>query len=162
MNDHEWYPPLYTIDEDIKEIEMIKKFKSYNIAKERVELYKDFTINLLYCIHDTYLGKEYINSDYDIRGHFTWCYRNILTQFEQEDVYFHENEELYDYFFGYYQDQFYKREKIEPLSHYEKFWENIFDIKKNGKKRNIFEVLWELYEIFDKTVNKRTEIEVLT
>jgi hypothetical protein len=160
MKEFDFYPPIYGLGEDIKELEMVRKFKSYNIIRERVELYKDFTLNLLYYIYDTYLGKEYIKSEYDMRGHFTWCYRKLLTDFEKEGIYFHENEELYDYFYGYYEDQFYKNTKIEPLSYYEKFWENIFEIKKQ-KKRNIFEVLHELYEIFDKTITKKVVEEVL-
>ena len=159
MKDFEWYPQIH-VDEDVKELEMTKKFKSYNVVRERVELYKDFTLNLLYYIHSTYLGKEYIKSDYDMRGHFTWCYRKVLEEFEEEEIVFFENVELYDYFLGYYSDQFYKKPNIETLSHYEKFWENIFEISKT-KKRNIFEVLLELYEIFDKTINKNSEVMVL-
>ena len=160
MDEYDWYPPLYTVDEEIKELEMARKFKSYNVTRERVELFKDFTLNLLYYIYDTYLGSEYLKSEYDMRGHFTWCYRKVLDEFDEEGIMFHENEELYDYFYGYYVDQFYKSNKIETLSHYEKFWVNIFEIKKT-KKRNIFEVLLELYEIFDKTITQKTEELVL-
>jgi len=156
MKDFEFLPSIYGVDDNVKELEMVRKFKSYNVIKERVELYKDFTLNLLYYVFDTYLGKEYIKSEYDMRGHFTWCYRKVLNDFEKEGIYFYENEELYDYFYGYYEDQFYKNDKIEPLSHYEKFWENIFQISKS-KKRNIFEVLLELYDIFDKTITKKVE-----
>ena len=160
MKNFEFFPSIYGMDENIKELEMVRKFKSYNVVRERVELYKDFTLNLLYYVHTTYFGKDYIKSEYDMRGHFTWCYRKVLEDFEKEGIYFHENEELYDYFYGYYEDQFYKTEKIEPIPHYEKFWENIFEIKKT-KKRNIFEVLLELYEIFDQTITKKTEEPVL-
>jgi len=153
MKDFGFFPSIYGMDEQIKELEMTRKFKSYNVIRERVDLYKDFTLNLLYYVHDTYLGKDYIRSEYDMRGHFTWCYRKVLDDFEKEGIYFHENEELYDYFYGYYEDQFYKNDKIETLSYYEKFWENIFEISKS-KKRNIFEVLLELYEIFDKSITK--------
>lgn len=154
MYDFDWYPPIYGVDEEIKELEMTRKFKSYNVVRERVELYKDFTLNLLYYIHDTYLGVDYVKTEYDMRGHFTWCYRKVLIDFEKEGIFFYENEELYDYFYGYYYDQFYKKSKIESLPYYEKFWENIFEINKT-KKRNIFEVLLELYEIFDKSITKK-------
>ena len=69
----------------IKELEMMKKFKSYNIIRERVEIYKDFTINLLYYIYDTYLGKDYIKTEKDMRGHFTWCYGKVLDEFYDEE-----------------------------------------------------------------------------
>lgn len=154
MKDFDWYPQLIE-DEEVKELEMNNKFKSYNVVRERVELYKDFTLNLLYHIHETYLGKEYVKSEFDIRGHFTWCYGKVLEEYDEEGISFFQNDQLYDYFYGYYTDQFYGK-GIETLSHYEKFWENIFDISKT-KKRNIFEVLLELYEIFDSTINKKSE-----
>jgi hypothetical protein len=159
MKDFEWYPQI-NVDEDVKELEMTKKFKSYNVIRERVELYKDFTLNLLYHIHNTYLGKDYLRTKYDVRGHFTWSYGKVLEEFEEEGISFFKNDELYEYFYGYYKDQFYNKKNIESLSHYEKFWENIFDISET-KKRNIFEVLLELYDIFDKTINQKNEEMIL-
>ena len=156
MKEFEWYPPIYGVDEEVKELEMVRKFKSYNVIRERVELYKDFAINLLYYIHGTYLGNEYLKKEHDIRGHFTWCYGKVLDDFYEEGISFYENDKLYDYFYGYYLDAFYKIKKSESLTHYENFWENIFDIK-HTKKRNIFEVLLQLYEIFDETISKKTE-----
>jgi hypothetical protein len=141
-------------DEKLKEFEMVKKFKSHNIIKERVELYKDFTINLLNYINDTYLGKEYIKTPHDIEGHFNWCYGKVLSEFDDEEISFYGNDELYDYFYGYFLDQFYQADHPEPLSHYEKFWENIFELRKN-KNRKVFEVLLEVYEIFDKSINDK-------
>jgi hypothetical protein len=144
-------------DGKLNELEMQKKFKSHNIIKERVELYKDFTINLLQYIYDTYFGKEYIKTKKDIEGHFNWCFGKVLEEFYDEEISFYENDELYDYFYGYYLDQFYSKEP-EPLSYYEKFWESIFEIKKI-MKNNVFEVLVEIYEIFDKSITNK-EIKI--
>ena len=148
----------------VKEFEMMKKFKSYNIIRERVELYKDFTINLLHYIHHTYLGKEYIKTEKEILEHFTWCYGKVLNEFYDEEISFYENGELFEYFYTYYVDQFYKKETVENISHHEKFWENIFEIR-NSKNRKVFEVLLELYEIFDNSLNtndkKIPELEII-
>jgi len=151
------YGAQINVQEYINEYEMTKKFKTNNIVIERVELYKDFIFNLLYYIYDTYLGTEYIKNEYDIRGHYTWCYRKVLKEFEEENIIFIDNEELYDYFYGYFLNQFYNKPEPETLSFYERFWENIFDIKNTTKKRNLFEVLLEMYELFDKSINKKIE-----
>jgi hypothetical protein len=144
---------LYVLNNDdiISELEMTKKFKSNNVVNERLELYKDFTINLLIYIYDTYLGNEYIKTEEDIKGHFNWCYKKVLSDFFDEEISFYENDELYKYFWNYYIDQFYTKPQIESQSYYERFWENIFEIKKN-KNRSVLEVLLELYEIFDKSI----------
>ena len=93
-------------ESSIKELEMMKKFKSYNIIRERVELYKDFTINLLHYIHDTYLGNDYIKTEQEMLEHFTWCYGKVLEEFYDEEFSFYENEELFEYFYTYYQIEF--------------------------------------------------------
>lgn len=154
MNNKSGYVKNILTDEKVKEFEMVKKFKSHNIIKERVELYKDFTINLLYYINDTYLGKEYINTERDIEGHFNWCFGKVLSEFDEEEISFYGNDELYEYFLGYFLDQFYITKQPEALSHYEKFWENIFELRRN-KNRKVFEVLLEIYEIFDKSINHK-------
>ena len=136
-------------DEKIKEYQILKKFKSHNILNERLDLYKDFTINLLYKIIDTYLGIEYINSIEHAKGHYNWCFGKVLEEFHEQEIDFYNNEELYDYFFDFYLDHFYRLEKQPTLNNLKIFWTNIFNHKKLNKTKNEFEALIELYEIFD-------------
>ena len=137
-------------NDNVKELELVRKFKSRGVVKERVELYRDFSINLLNYIYDTYLGREYLNKDEDITGHFNWAYQKVLNEFEQEEIDFYGNNVLYEYFYDYYYNQFYTFNKIHSLNTYEKFWNDIFELKKS-KERKVFDVLLELYEIFDKS-----------
>jgi len=138
-------------DEEVYELEIVRKFKSHNVIKERVELYKDFTINLLHYIYDSYLGSEFIKSEQDQRGHFTWAYGKVLEEFEDEGIDFYNNDDLFEYFYVYFKDQFYDMKKIEDFTYYHKFWLDIFDLSKN-KQRKKFEVLLQIYEIFDESL----------
>lgn len=154
----------YFDDDDIlKEYEIMKKMKSHNIIRERVDLYKDFTINLINYIYDTYLGKEYINKEDDIRGHFDWCYNKVLDEFAEENIFFHENDDLYYYFFQYFHSQFYQIDEIKEIKYYIEFWDNIFNINKKNKNKKVFDILIELYEIFDVSVNDKfkEKIEII-
>ena len=63
----------------------------YKVIKDRVEIYRDFTLNLLSCIYDYYLDKETLSLDQDIRNHFMFCYNKICKQFLMEDIDFREN-----------------------------------------------------------------------
>ena len=146
----------------IKEFEIVKRFKSQNILKERVDLYRDFSINLLHFIYDTYLGKEYIKSKHDIIGHYNWCFGKVLEDFFDQEIDFYGNDELYNYFLGYYYDQFYKLEKPQTINHYKKLWNDIFSHNKSNKPKNRLDVLVELYQIFDKSLQrKHIEAEVI-
>ena len=143
-------------NEELTEFDILKSFNSYNVIKERIELYKDFTKNLLYYINDTYLGQEYIKTEKDIRNHFTWCYGKVLEEFYDEEIDFYGNDDLFNYFYEYYKDQFYKIKKSSNvLQYFMKFWDKIFDYKNSKKNRREFEVLLELYEIFDFSLSKK-------
>lgn len=139
----------------IKEFEIVKKIKSQNILKERVDLYGDFSINLLHHIFDTYLGKDYINTKYDIIGHYNWCFGKVLEEFYDQEIDFYGNDELYNYFLGYYYDQFYRLNKPQTINHYKKLWNDIFSHNKSNKSKNKLDVLIELYQIFDKSLHKK-------
>ena len=140
----------------------MKKMRLSHVKRERTETNKDFTINLLNTIYDTYLGSDYIKTKIDIEGHFNWCFGKVLENFFKEEIDYYENSELYNYFFSYFYDQFYIVKRVRPLSSYERFWNNVFNYKKNEDNSKIYEVLSELNTIFDKSYTKKTiEIDLV-
>lgn len=134
--------------------------QKYIVVKDRVEIYKDFAINLLYHIHKCYIDRESLSEDEDIFNHYSWCYNKVCDEFLKEDINFKNNAELKNYFYSYYYNQFYNvndPNQNTSLSHYEKFWRNIFDVDKQ-KNKNILNILIEVYNIFDKSINKNKNI----
>ena len=133
--------------------------QKYIIVKDRVEIYKDFALNLLYYIHDYYLDRETLNNDQDIWNHFRWCYKKVCEEFREENLDFTQNKELKQYFFKYYYHQFYTANQNQDTSliYFEKFWRNVFDIDKQ-KNKNILNLLIELYDIYDKSVSLEKNI----
>jgi hypothetical protein len=134
--------------------------KKYIIIKDRVEIYKDFAINLLYYIHKYYIDYESLHEDTDIRNHYVWCFNKVCDEFLKEGIDFRSNEELKEYFYAYYYHQFYKIQNVNQdttLAYYEKFWRNIFEIDKQ-KNKNIINILIEIYNIYDKSINLEKNI----
>ena len=121
------------------------------IIKDRVEIYKDFTFNLLHYIYDFYLDKETLSLDVDIKNHFMFCYNKVCAEFIKEDINFSKNEQLIEYFHAYYYHQFYKRDDEVHKTFFVRFWKDIFNIDKQRNK-NILKILIELYTIFDKSI----------
>lgn len=136
--------------------------QKYLIVKDRVEIYKDFTINLLYYINDFYLDRKTLCDDVDIRNHFNWCFNKVCDEFKKENIDFNNNDKLKKYFYKFYYHQFYKRdlqvnsEELTLMS-YEKFWRNVFEINKQ-KNKNVINTLIELYNIFDISINQEKNI----
>lgn len=121
----------------------------YNYIKERVEIYKDFTFNLIYCVYDYYLDKETLHLDVDIENHYNFCFNKVCNKFIEEEINFKNNEELNKYFFTYFYHNFYKNNNENvKINNFFKFWNLIFEIDR-PKNNNTFKVLVELYKIFN-------------
>lgn len=133
--------------------------KKFIIVKDRVEIYRDFTLNLLYYIHKYYLDSDTLSEDQDIYNHFKWCFKKVCDEFLQEGLDFTKNDELMDYYYGYYYHQFYKVTSSQDTSlrYFEKFWKQIFEIDKQ-KNKNLINILIEIYNIYDKSVNQEKNI----
>lgn len=136
--------------------------QKYIIVKDRVEIYKDFTLNLLYYIMDYYLDRETLSADQDIKNYFNWCYKKVCDEFKEEGLDFSKNDTLREYFYQFYYHQFFKLNIKESnhddsLEFYEKFWKNIFEIDRQ-KNRNVINTLIEAYNIFDVSINQEKNI----
>lgn len=132
--------------------------QKYIIVKDRVEIYKDFTINLINYVYDFYLDKVTLSEDTDIRNHFNWCFNKVCDEFKLENLNFSKNEPLREYFYQFFYYQFYKRQTQDiSLEYLEKFWGNIFQIDKN-KNKNVLNTMIELYNIFDTSINQEKNI----
>lgn len=140
--------------EYLNEFQTMTQLKKHNIMKERAELYRDFVINLICYIHSTYLGKEYIKSKEDIRGHFNWCFNKVLSDLEKENIYFGDTHELREYFYEYFFTRFYSADEIPSQKTFLSFWDEIFQVK-NNKEKTLFNALVEIYKLFEDALNKK-------
>jgi len=134
--------------------------KKYTVIKDRVELYKDFTLNLLYCIDFYYVDYDSIHEDKDINNHFLFCFNKVCDEFKEEEIDFSTNAELKKYFHTYYYHQFYKIKGTNDdvsLTYHENFWNEIFNIEKQPNL-NILKILVEIYSICDKSINNEKNI----
>jgi hypothetical protein len=111
------------------------------IIKDRVEIYRDFTVNLINYIIDFYLDKNTLSDDDDIRNHFNWCFNKVCDEFNEEGLDFSKKDVLRQYFYNFFYYQFYKRENQNiDIKYYEKFWGDIFEIDKR-KNKNIMNMM---------------------
>jgi len=133
--------------------------QKFIIVKDRVEIYKDFALNLLYYIHKYYIDRESLSADEDIQNHYSWCFNKVCDEFKMEEIDFSGNVELKKYFYQYYYNQFYcaTSDYDTSIAYFEKFWRNIFEIDKQ-KNKNIINILIEVYSIYDKSINREKNI----
>jgi len=133
--------------------------KKYIIVKDRVEIYRDFALNLLYYIHKYYIDRESLSIDQDIYNHYSWCFKKVCDEFLEEGLNFINNKELKEYFYTYYYHQFYTANSNQDTSliYFERFWKSIFEIDKQRNK-NLINILIEIYNIYDKSISQEKNI----
>lgn len=133
----------------------------YLIIIDRLELCKDFTINLLYQIHDYYLDNKTLSDDVDIRNHFNWCFEKTNNKFKLEGFDFSENNELIEYLFLYFETHFYKSSYFSnkdsvDINIFIEFWNGVFDM--NSKNPDILKTLIEIYDLFEVSINNKNKV----
>lgn len=148
---------VYKDNESFNEFEIIKEMKANSVVKERLELYRDFVINLICYAHTTYFGKDFVKTDEDIKGHYTWAFNRVVNEFAQEGIHFTITNELNEYFFEYFTQQFYNFEVIPPIKQYMSFWDDIFSIYPK-KDKKVMKVLVDLYQIFDTAIESKKSL----
>ena len=131
--------------------------------KDRIEIYLDFALTLLYYIDKYYLDRVTLSDDNDIRNHFKWCYNKVCDEFLEEDVDFTDNKELFDYYYSYYYHQLYTAPETDDCSfkYFENFWKKIFKLNKQ-KNTSLLKILVEIYIIYDKSINNKKNILIAT
>jgi len=128
-------------------------YKTHNIIREKAELYYDFLFSLLDIVDETYLGSDVIKSDEDMINHFNWCFNKVVSNFEQERIYFNNKDTHYDYLWVFFYKAYYTcptENKMEILSEYFKVLFNFNRIKTPPE----LESFTDLYKIFDQNLKK--------
>lgn len=128
-------------------------YRAYNIVYEKTQLYRDFLISLLDLIDSTYLGKDILQEEQDIKKHFLWCFNEILSNFEKEKIIFKKNALYIDYFWTFFYQTFYLNDNEDKIKRIREYLSNIF-IFNYTKTNTDLEMLTEFYKIFDQNLKK--------
>jgi len=128
-------------------------YRANNIIREKTELYYDFISALIKLIDETYLGTDVMQSHEDITNHFNWCLNRIITDFEQERIYFVNKNGNYDYLWyfiykGYYTSP--HEQKYEHLSEYFRILFSYNEIKPPIE----LDAFIEFYKLLDQNLKK--------
>ena len=132
-----------------------KEYTKCGVRRELVELFNEFSNNLLIRIHNHYLGKEYLNKKEDILAYFNWCYNTTCDDYNKIGFDFSKNQKLIEWFYIHalrhiFDNKYYKYEEDKG---YDIDYVNSI-MTYNMKNRLIAEVLTmtDLYAIFKESL----------
>lgn len=126
--------------------------RTYNISREKMELFHDFLISLHELIDSTYLGSKFIKEK-DEKIHFTWCWDKTINNFTKERIFFKERGTHYEYFWVLFFEAFYITQSKGNESRVYNYFYTLFDLN-NIKTRSELDVLLEIYKIFEQNLKK--------
>ena len=107
------------------------------ILKKRINLYKEFSLDLVKKVHDTFPGSSTRLNETDFINHYNWCYDKISEVYEKQEIYFKDNDELREYFEEFFLDNYYSENDNDKIvDYYYKYWNTTFDYK-NLKKEGM-------------------------
>jgi hypothetical protein len=124
-------------------------YKSYNIVYEKAQLCRDFLISLLDLLESTYLGKDVMMDDADIKNHFLWCFNEVVSNFEKEKIYFRKDGFYVDYLWTFFYQTFYE----DKLKRIRLYLYNLFVFNYDKTKTDL-EMLTEFYTILNQNLKK--------
>jgi hypothetical protein len=134
-------------------------FNMNNMIPEKRELFRDFTFSLYKLIESTYLGNEWdeVNettvtlSQEEKQRHFDWCWVKTIDNFKKENIGFNQKGEHREYFNQFFMDLFYNAEKKEIVTNIEKFFIELFDVKKSFTKSDL-DMITDVYKRLNKNL----------
>lgn len=131
------------------------KVKKQIIIFDRIQLYRDFVINLI-----NYIKKYYIDDgsfdEEDVELFYNWCFNKVCDEFKEEDIDFSDNKNLRKYFKKYFYDNYFFADTNIRFDHEFSlsFWDGVLSSKNLENKKLLYSFV-EIYSIFDETIEKR-------
>lgn len=128
-------------------------YRAYNISREKMELFHDFLVSLYETIENTYLGSDVLSTTEDIKGHFNWCWDNIVENFNKEKIYFKNRSNCHEYFWNFFLEAFYFNKIDNKKIRIDEYFDRLFDMD-FIKNKSEMDVVTEIYRLLDQNLKK--------
>ena len=132
------------ISKSVTEEEYELWFQSNNIIVERLQVFQDFIISLVFMINDTYLGDKpesketnIILSNDDNINHFNWCWEKIIKNSAKENVLIEVNGEHKDFIQDFIFEIFYTQKSNMVKDSVLKFFMDVFYLEGTTTKSDL-------------------------
>jgi hypothetical protein len=128
-------------------------YRTYNIQRERIELYYDFLSSLYELIDDTFLGADVLYNETEQLGHFTWCWNKTIENFIKEKIFFKERGNHYEYLWNFFYGAYYINKIEDRDNRVSEYIYKLFDFR-HKKSRSELDILTEVYKLLDVNLKK--------
>jgi hypothetical protein len=99
------------------------------------------------------LGPDVLIYEKDQRGHFTWCWDNVINSFSKEKIYFKPRGNHYEYFWNFFLEAYYFVHLDGENVKITEYLYKLFDLKYQ-KTRSELDVVIEVYKMFENNLKQ--------
>lgn len=128
-------------------------YRTYNISREKTELFYDFLISLHNLIDETYMGPDVTLLEEEQKFHFTWCWDKTLENFGKEKILFKERGIAYEYLWNFFLEAYYINHANGEKVRIGEYFYRLFDFK-HKKSRSELDMLTEIYKLLEQNLKK--------
>lgn len=128
-------------------------YRTYNIHREKIELFYNFLSSLYDLIDDTFLGVDVLYDENDQLNHFTWCWDKTISNFSKEKIYFKNSGTHYEYMWSFFFEAYYLSQMDEKDNRINEYLYRLFDFRYR-KTRSELTILTEVYKLLDVNLKK--------
>ena len=104
-------------------------YRTYNIHREKIELFYDFLSSLYGLIDNTFLGIDVLYDEYDQLSHFTWCWEKTIDNFSKEKIHFKSKGTHYEYMWNFFFEAYYISQMNEKDNRINEYLYKLFDFR---------------------------------
>ena len=133
-------------------------FRVNNIIPEKMDLYYDLSYSLFVIIKSTYLGEDYESNETtvkmneeDNKKHFDWCWKQVMDNFERENISFEIKGDHYEYFYSLFNEIYYKQNRDELRNSIDIFFNDLFNREKPFTQVDL-DLILNIYKSLDKNL----------
>jgi hypothetical protein len=128
-------------------------YKTYNISREKTELFYDFLQSLYDLVEQTYLGSDVMSEETHQKSHFIWCWDKTIESFEKEKIYIKSRGGHFDYFWNFFLEAYYYPKIDKRIIKITEYFSKLFDFK-HKKTRSELDILTEVYKLLEQNLKK--------
>jgi hypothetical protein len=148
-------------EEGYDNLENFKKYKNqidiwyrtYNINRDKIILYRDFLTSLYNIVDETFLGIDVLHNEDDQKNHFNWCWNQVIVNFSKEKIYFKDKGIHYEYFWNFFFEAYYLSNLFEKEHNITGYIYKLFDFR-YIKSSSELDILAEVYKLLDQNLKK--------
>lgn len=100
---------LLTIDE------LLIAYKNSDIQREFVDIIREFTNNLMFNLHSTFLGDELTKNEEDVKNHFLWCFNKTVSNYKFINFNMKKRYDYFNYMYNHALGQIYNNKDYDEM-----------------------------------------------